>query len=136
MLPVLVLLACCCFSFPLARCQLLAPERRSSDEEQEAESLASSLVLGDVDVLQGAFIGDVELVTKGLQAGGLVNPLMSKLVGERTLGFGKVGLDFPAAPALHLSFFCGRKVFSARRTKTYPSTLPRTLSHHSKTPTN
>ena len=104
----LALLLCCCLYLTIG--QLLPPEKMSKEKKQEAESLATSLFLGDVDVLQGAFIGDVALVTKGLQAGALVNPLLSRKIGETTLAIGKAWVDFPVAPALHVCFFCGRKV--------------------------
>ena len=58
---------------------------------------------GDGSIFAGIYLGDEELIRKGIQEGGDVNALLDPFLGEVVLKLGKAYVDFPVAPALHVA---------------------------------
>ena len=62
---------------------------------------------GDGSVLLGAFEREVAIIRDGLANEGKVTAMMTRFIGEVIWEMGKAFVDFPIAPAVHLSVFRG-----------------------------
>lgn len=67
---------------------------------------------GSGKVLLGAYLREVEIIRKGMSEEGSVSAVMTPFLGEEVLEIGKAFVDFPAAPAVHISIFMGGKTGS------------------------
>ena len=65
----------------------------------------NEMKVGDGQVLLGAFEREVAVIRKGLASEGKVTAVMTRFLGEVIWEMGKAFVDFPIAPAVHLSVF-------------------------------
>ena len=64
---------------------------------------------GDGNIFSGIYLGDIELIRRGIREGGNVNAILDPFLGEVVLKLGKAYIDFPVAPALHVAINLGKK---------------------------
>ena len=76
--------------------------RTAADELNE-------LGYGSGKILLGAYMGDSSIISQGITEKGDINTLMTPFIGEKVLTLGKLLINFPLSPALHLTFFHGHK---------------------------
>jgi hypothetical protein len=69
--------------------------------------LLNKKFVGDFALLKAVLEGDIKGLRNALLHHANVDVILTQEIGERYLKIGKVGIDFPIAPALHLAFFGG-----------------------------
>jgi hypothetical protein len=72
----------------------------------QADALNSKFV-GEFALLRAAIDGDLDRLQLAIQRHPNVDCVLTKEIGERYLKLGKIGIDFPSAPALHLAISGG-----------------------------
>jgi hypothetical protein len=68
-----------------------------------------SKLAADEKLLLACYRGDLEMAKAGLSGGASAEAVLTPNIGERVLKLGRAGVDFPVAPALHVSVNGGTK---------------------------
>ena len=68
-----------------------------------------SKLAADEKLLLACYRGDLEMAKAGLSGGASAEAVLTPDIGERVLKLGRAGVDFPVAPALHVSVNGGTK---------------------------
>ena len=63
---------------------------------------------GNPRYIMGTYVGDLQMINRGIQEGAKATVVLDPHLGENVLGLGEPYVDFPVCPMLHLSFNQGK----------------------------